>query len=87
MATVVASTSGDITITLGDEVLSVSADDVIDAIKRQQSLCRLVSDMRHAQKEYFRTRSASALEKSKSLEARVDRECEKSLGGQSRLFG
>lgn len=33
---------------------------------------RLVADMRSAQKEYFRTRSASALTRSKSLESRVD---------------
>ncbi|MFA7177773.1 MAG: hypothetical protein WC114_11030 [Smithellaceae bacterium] len=32
-----------------------------------------VSDMRHAQKEYFRTRSQSALIASKSAEAKVDK--------------
>lgn len=32
----------------------------------------LVHDMRAAQKEYFKTRSKEALEKSKILESRVD---------------
>lgn len=34
----------------------------------------LVSEMREKQKEYFRTRSASALNESKTLERRVDAE-------------
>ena len=34
----------------------------------------LVSDMRKAQKEYFSTRSNSALDKSKKLEREVDAE-------------
>ena len=34
----------------------------------------LVSEMREKQKEYFRTRSASALNESKTLERRVDDE-------------
>ena len=34
----------------------------------------LVSEMRSKQKEYFRTRSASALNESKTLERRVDDE-------------
>lgn len=34
----------------------------------------LVSEMREKQKEYFRTRSASALNESKTLERRVDGE-------------
>lgn len=33
---------------------------------------KLVSEMRHWQKEYFRTRSAFALEESKRHEKRVD---------------
>lgn len=33
---------------------------------------KLVADMRHAQKEYFRTRSGDALEASKRLEKAVD---------------
>lgn len=33
----------------------------------------LIHDMRAAQKEYFKTRSKEALEKSKILESRVDR--------------
>ena len=32
----------------------------------------LVSEMRQAQKEYFRTRSTSALQRSKQLEKKVD---------------
>ena len=31
-----------------------------------------VAEMRHAQREYFRTRSANALERAKRAEARVD---------------
>lgn len=34
----------------------------------------LVAEMREKQKEYFRTRSASALNESKTLEQRVDAE-------------
>lgn len=34
----------------------------------------LVAEMRNAQREYFRTRSSSALERAKSLEKRVDDE-------------
>lgn len=42
----------------------------------------LVKRMRFAQKEYFRTRSKVALQKSKDLEKEVDRE----LNGQMTLF-
>jgi hypothetical protein len=35
-------------------------------------LANLVAEMRTAQKEYFRTRSSGALDKSKSLEKQVD---------------
>jgi len=42
----------------------------------------LVKRMRFAQKEYFRTRSKDALQKSKDLEKEVDRE----LNGQMTLF-
>lgn len=38
------------------------------------SLINLVTDMRRAQKEYFRTRSKEALLKAKKLEAEVDKE-------------
>lgn len=46
----------------------------------------LVDDMRHAQKEYFRTRSGPALEKSKSLERMVDQALKKFADGQKELF-
>jgi hypothetical protein len=36
------------------------------------SLCRLVAEMRAAQREFFRTKSASNLRASKALEKRVD---------------
>ncbi len=39
----------------------------------------LVSKMRGAQREYFKTRSASALGKSRSLEEAVDREISRVL--------
>lgn len=42
-----------------------------------ETFIRLVKDMRNAQKEYFRTRSHSALYLSMSLERRVDNEIEK----------
>lgn len=38
-----------------------------------QELRKLVAEMRHSQKEYFRTRSHTALEASKRLEKLVDR--------------
>jgi hypothetical protein len=37
-----------------------------------KAFARLVNEMRQAQKEYFRTRSPAALERSKQLEKRVD---------------
>lgn len=37
----------------------------------------LVSEMRNKQKEYFRTRTQSALKESKALEKRVDDEIER----------
>jgi hypothetical protein len=43
--------------------------------------------MRHAQKEYFRTRGDSALAKARSLEAKVDRCCSIVLSGQREMFG
>lgn len=49
-------------------------------------LAILVNEMRAAQKEYFRTRSAKALEESKRLERKVDRCCQSVLDGQGRLF-
>ena len=49
-------------------------------------LARVVQEMRHAQKEYFRTRSQSALEQSKRLEKKVDRCCEIVMQEQQNLF-
>ena len=37
-----------------------------------EQLASLVQEMRNAQREYFRTRSGPALEKSKRLEKQVD---------------
>lgn len=42
----------------------------------------LVSEMRNAQREYFRTRSKESLMKSKALEKRVD----DALSGQGTFF-
>ena len=50
-------------------------------------LAALVAEMRHAQTNYFRTRSTSALEESKRLERRVDEACLAILDGQKKLFG
>lgn len=49
-------------------------------------LANLVAKMRHAQKEYFRTRSTSALEESKRLERKVDDACQAILDGQKKMF-
>jgi hypothetical protein len=49
-------------------------------------LANLVAEMRHAQKEYFRTRSDSALEESKRLERQVDEACREILDGQKKMF-
>jgi hypothetical protein len=46
----------------------------------------LVADLRHAQKEYFRTRSDAALERSKSLERRVDEALKALADGQKKMF-
>ncbi len=51
-----------------------------------QELARLVQNMRHQQKEYFRTRSPSALEESKRLERKVDNACTAVLDGQQKMF-
>lgn len=47
---------------------------------------KLVADMRHAQKEYFRTRSTSALEASKRLEKAVDEALKEKGSKQERMF-
>jgi phosphate uptake regulator len=49
-------------------------------------LATLVADMRRLQKEYFRTRSATALEQSKQLERQVDKAVDQMLR-QPSLFG
>jgi hypothetical protein len=49
-------------------------------------LATLVAEMRHAQTNYFRTRSTSALEESKRLERKVDEACQAILDGQKKLF-
>lgn len=49
-------------------------------------LARLVADMRRAQKEYFRTKSSGALERSKSLERQVDQAVQEAIE-QPSLFG
>ncbi len=38
-----------------------------------KDLAKIVGEMRHAQVEYFRTKSPSALQQAKALEAKVDR--------------
>ncbi len=52
----------------------------------EQEFRKLVADMRHAQKEYFRTRSGNALSESKKLEKKVDEELAKAEESQGRLF-
>jgi hypothetical protein len=49
------------------------------------SFVSLVNEMRQAQREYFRTRSSTALEKSKSLEKEVDWEVQQLLDNQKKL--
>lgn len=50
-----------------------------------QAFRDLVAEMRRAQREYFRTRSSTALEKSKQLEKRVD-DAIREAGEQPALF-
>jgi len=47
---------------------------------------KLVEGMRNSQKDYFRTRSKSALESSKRLEERVDKALVEMFSGQTKLF-
>lgn len=49
-------------------------------------MTRLVAEMRRAQREYFRLRSTSALDRSKWLEAQVDKAVREALE-QPTLFG
>ena len=45
-----------------------------------------VSEMRHSQREYFRTRSTTALERSRKAERQVDEMCAALRCGQRELF-
>jgi hypothetical protein len=51
-----------------------------------RDLARLVADMRNAQRQYFRTSSASALAEAKRLEKRVDETIKFLLNPQRDLF-
>jgi hypothetical protein len=51
-----------------------------------QQFQSLVADLRHAQKEYFRTRSDAALDKAKSLEKRVDAALKELASTQKEMF-
>lgn len=47
----------------------------------------LVAEMRRAQKEFFRTKSSTALEKSKRAEREVDMALKEHFDKQPKLFG
>ena len=49
-------------------------------------LARVAVECRHAQKEYFRTRSNAALQESKRLAKKLDHCCQIVLDGQKSLF-
>lgn len=51
-----------------------------------QEFRELVAEMRHAQKEYFRVRSSAALDKSKTLEKRVDQAMQDFASKQGEMF-
>lgn len=51
-----------------------------------QQFQNLVEQMRHEQKEYFRTRSAQSLEESKRLEKEVDKALRELADKQERMF-
>ena len=48
---------------------------------------KLVSDMREAQRNYFKTRDRSCLDKSKALERQVDNKISAMNNPQQDLFG
>lgn len=54
-----------------------------------QGFRKLVAEMRHAQKEFFRTKSGAALEGAKIIEKKVDRELTEGEQDQKqkKLFG
>ena len=51
-----------------------------------EDLARIGSDMRHAQTEYFRSRSSSALNNARRLEAKFDRCLAHILNQEPTLF-
>ena len=51
-----------------------------------QQFAELVEEMRHAQKEYFRTRTKSNLDTCKRIEKRVDLALQRLRDGQKDLF-
>jgi hypothetical protein len=51
-----------------------------------QQLVALVAEMREAQKEFFRTRSKTALDASRGLEKQVDKAVRKALNPTPSLF-
>ena len=51
-----------------------------------EDLARLVNEMRTAQREFFRTRSDSALNDAKAAEAKVDKAVNDVLSKQQKLF-
>lgn len=59
------------------------ADDTAEV--KLNRLMSLVRDMRDAQKEYFRSRDPAVLQRSKSLERKVDEFCDE-VDSQMRLF-
>jgi len=53
-----------------------------DAMEKLRSFATLVADMRHVQRDYFRLRSPSTLDRAKQLERRVDKACKAVLEEQ-----
>ncbi len=55
-------------------------------VDRWRDFLDAVSEMRHLQRQYFRTRSQTVLEQSKRAERRVDELCAAMRCGQGTLF-
>jgi len=53
---------------------------------RWREFFEAVCDMRHEQKEYFRTRSLASLSKARAAEKKVDELCAALRHGQGTLF-
>lgn len=51
-----------------------------------EEFVELVEEMRHAQREYFRTRRFSTLEQARRAEKKVDAVCARLRTGQQELF-